>query len=118
MKWSYRAGARRGRPAAIARAYNIAMQQPCGPTFVSIPVDDWERSCEAVPARTRQPRAAPDPALLDTIGDRARSLRAAGVRGRRQASIANGAWEAVVALAERHQALVWVSPMSSRVQLP
>src|SRR5262249_62290707 len=28
-------------PAAIARAYYVAMQPPCGPTFVSIPIDDW-----------------------------------------------------------------------------
>ena len=28
-------------PAAIARAYYVAMQPPCGPTFVSVPIDDW-----------------------------------------------------------------------------
>src|SRR6201993_2744657 len=27
-------------PAAIARAYYVAMQPPCGPTFVSVPIDD------------------------------------------------------------------------------
>jgi benzoylformate decarboxylase len=30
----------------------------------------------------------------------------------------NGAWDEVVALAERHQALVWASPMSSRCSFP
>ena len=30
----------------------------------------------------------------------------------------NGAWDQVVALAERHQALVWVSPMSPRCSFP
>src|ERR1700755_785089 len=30
-------------PAAIARAYYVAMQPPCGPTFVSIPIHDWAR---------------------------------------------------------------------------
>jgi len=30
----------------------------------------------------------------------------------------NGAWDQVVELAERHQALVWVSPMSSRCSFP
>jgi benzoylformate decarboxylase len=30
----------------------------------------------------------------------------------------NGAWESVVALADRHQALVWVSPMSPRSSFP
>src|SRR5437870_10208184 len=28
-------------PAAIARAYYVAMQPPCRPAFVSVPSDDW-----------------------------------------------------------------------------
>src|SRR6201982_2542952 len=39
-------------PAAIARAYYVAMQPPCGPTFVSIPIDDWNHPAEAVAARS------------------------------------------------------------------
>ena len=39
-------------PAAIARAYYIAMQPPCGPTFVSVPIDDWTHR------RSRSKRAA------------------------------------------------------------
>src|SRR3977135_3404964 len=38
-------------PAAIARAYYVAMQPPCGPTFVSVPSDDWSH-----PAQTIEPR--------------------------------------------------------------
>src|SRR6201995_3657238 len=38
-------------PAAIARAYYVAMQPPCGPTFVSIPIDDWTHPTQAVEAR-------------------------------------------------------------------
>ena len=44
-------------PAAIARAYYVAMQPPCGPTFVSVPIDDWihatRRSRRAGQPRTR-----------------------------------------------------------------
>ena len=63
-------------PAAIARAYYVAMQPPCGPTFVSVPVDDWARPTQPVEARQRQPRA------------RARSGRDEGARrrARRRAS--------------------------------
>src|SRR3954447_5059134 len=39
-------------PAAIARAYYVAMQPPCGPTFVSVPIDDWARPTRPVEART------------------------------------------------------------------
>ena len=38
-------------PAAIARAYYVAMQPPCGPTFVSIPIDDWTRPAQPIEAR-------------------------------------------------------------------
>ncbi len=40
-------------PAAIARAYYVAMQPPRGPTFVSVPLDDWTR-----PRRRRSKPAA------------------------------------------------------------
>jgi benzoylformate decarboxylase len=46
VKWSSEPARGEDVPAAIARAYYVAMQQPCGPTFVSIPVDDWDRECE------------------------------------------------------------------------
>jgi benzoylformate decarboxylase len=40
-------------PSAIARAYYVAMQPPCGPTFVSVPIDDWTRPAQPVEALTR-----------------------------------------------------------------
>ena len=43
-------------PAAIARAYYVAMQPPCGPTFVSMPIDDWTRPDAADRGPPRQPR--------------------------------------------------------------
>jgi benzoylformate decarboxylase len=46
VKWSCEPARAEDVPAAIARAYHIAMQAPQGPTFVSIPVDDWDRTTE------------------------------------------------------------------------
>ena len=46
-------------PAAIARAYYVAMQPPCGPTFVSVPIDDWTHPDASRPGPARQPRARP-----------------------------------------------------------
>src|SRR5262252_2788182 len=46
VKWSQEPARGEDVPAAIARAYYTAMQPPCGPTFVSIPVDDWDRNAE------------------------------------------------------------------------
>ncbi len=65
VKWSCEPARADDVPAAIARAYYTAMQPPRGPTFVSIPVDDWDR-----PVRSRWRHApsaaavAGDPALL------------------------------------------------------
>ncbi len=39
-------------PAAIARAYYVAMQPPCGPTFVSVPIDDWTHPAQPIEARS------------------------------------------------------------------
>jgi benzoylformate decarboxylase len=117
VKWSNEPARGEDVPAAIARAYHLAMQAPCGPTFVSIPVDDWDRATEPVVKRTVSRTAHPDPDLIATIADRLdNSSRPAFVVG--PGVDRNDAWDEVVALAERHQALVWVSPMSSRCSFP
>ena len=61
VKWSCEPARAEDVPAAIAHAWHIAMQPPCGPTFVSIPMDDW-----AVPAR---PVARAWPSAIATTED-------------------------------------------------
>ncbi len=117
VKWSCEPARAEDVPAAIARAYYTAMQPPRGPTFVSVPVDDWDRLCAPIEARTVSSAMAGDPELLARA---AAALTAARhpviVVG---ASVArDGAWDEVIALAERHQAPVWVSPRSSRNSFP
>src|SRR6202048_2795421 len=51
VKWSCEPARAQDVPAALARAYFLAMQKPCAPTFVSIPVDDWDVETEPVAAR-------------------------------------------------------------------
>jgi benzoylformate decarboxylase len=117
VKWSNEPARGEDVPAAIARAYHIAMQPPCGPTFVSIPVDDWDRSTDEVAKRVVSHVSYADPTLIDRLADRLdRSARPAFVVG--FGVDRDDAWDAVVALAERHQALVWASPMSSRCSFP
>src|SRR5882672_10176369 len=50
VKWSCEPARAEDVPAAIARAYYMAMQAPRGPTLVSIPVDDWDRDCTRLAA--------------------------------------------------------------------
>lgn len=117
VKWSVEPARAEDVPLAIARAYYMAMQPPCGPVLVSVPADDWGRFCTPVKARRVSHSVRPDPALLEVIGrqlDAAR--RPAFVLG--AAVDRDGAWDDVVALAEQQQASVWVAPMSGRNGFP
>jgi benzoylformate decarboxylase len=117
VKWSCEPARAEDVPAALARAYYVAMQPPRGPTFVSIPVDDWDRSCEPVEPRQVSDVVRGDPALLETIArELAAAERPAFVIG--AATARDDAWDEAIALAERHQAKVWVSPMSARNGFP
>lgn len=117
IKWSCEPARAEDVPAAIARAYYIAMQAPCGPTFVSVPVDDWDRHCEPIAARRVSRTVRGDPVLLKEAADAMnRAERPVMVVG---ASVArDDAWAETIALAERHEAPVWVSPMSGRNSFP
>ncbi len=52
VKWSYEPALAQDVPAALALAYYTAMQQPTGPVFVSLPMDDWDTEAR----RTRHVR--------------------------------------------------------------
>ena len=54
-------------PAAIARAYYVAMQPPCGPTFVSVPIDDWTHPTQPVEARQVSRELGPDPDAMKAL---------------------------------------------------
>jgi benzoylformate decarboxylase len=117
VKWSCEPARAQDVPAAIARAYYVAMQRPCGPTFVSIPADDWDAAAEPVAPRAVSFEFAPDPAALEQVADALNaSERPALVVG--AAVDQDSAWDAAVALAERVQAAVWVSPKASRSSFP
>ena len=117
VKWSIEPARAEDVPLAIARAYYIAMQQPRGPVLVSIPADDWEKPCEPVLARVVSTETRPEPRVLDAIGNTLDAAeRPAFVVG--AAVDRDGAWDQVVALAERHNAAVWVAPMSGRCGFP
>ncbi|MEJ0039772.1 MAG: benzoylformate decarboxylase [Gammaproteobacteria bacterium] len=117
VKWSCEPARAEDVPAAIARAYYVAMQAPRGPTFVSIPVDDWDRPCERIEPRRVSRDIAGDPALLaEAAGALSQAERPVIVVG---AGVArDDAWNEIIELAERHQAAVWVSPMSARSGFP
>jgi benzoylformate decarboxylase len=104
-------------PAAIARAYYVAMQPPCGPAFVSVPADDWQKPAQAVEARSLTRELLPDP-------DAIKGLAAALAESKQPALVVGPAVdraqavELMVRLAEKTRASVWVSPFSARCSFP
>lgn len=117
VKWSVEPARAEDVPLAIARAYYLAMQQPRGPVLVSVPADDWARQCEPVLPRTVSTESRPQPEVLQAIGDALDgAARPALVVG--AAVDRDGAWEQTLQLAERHNAAVWVAPMSGRCGFP
>ena len=117
VKWAIEPARAEDVPAAIARAIHMACLPPAGPVFVSIPLDDWAQPCDLPALRKVTGRAQPD---AGTLGEIAAQLNGAAdpvfVVG--AGLDADGAWDAAVALAEHHQAPVWVAPLSSRCSFP
>jgi benzoylformate decarboxylase len=104
-------------PAAIARAYYVAMQPPCGPTFVSVPIDDWAHPAQPTPARSVSRELGPDPdAMGALVAALANSKRPALVVG--PAVDRAQAVDLMVEVAEKARAAVWVSPFSARCSFP
>jgi benzoylformate decarboxylase len=104
-------------PAAIARAYYVAMQPPCGPTFVSVPVDDWARPAQPVEAREVSRELGPDPAamrlLVSALSESKRPALVVGPGVDRAEAV-----DLMVRVAEKARATVWASPFSARCSFP
>ncbi len=104
-------------PAAIARAYYVAMQPPCGPTFVSVPIDDWARPAAPVPARSVTRELGPEhgamQALAEALATAKKPALVVGPAVDRAAAVG-----LMVQVAERANAPVWVSPFSARCSFP
>ncbi|MEA2665136.1 MAG: benzoylformate decarboxylase [Candidatus Eremiobacteraeota bacterium] len=117
VKWSSEPARAEDVPAALARAYHIALERPYGPTFVSVPEDDWDRAAEPLAPRRVYADVGPDPAALAELAAAFDASTApalvvgAGVDR-------DDAAELVVRLAERTGAPVWNGALASRCGFP
>jgi benzoylformate decarboxylase len=117
VKWAIEPARAADVPRAIERAYHIAMTPPRGPVFVSIPIDDWDATCEPLAARTVAAMQRTDDVALArlaaALGNSRRPVFVVGAAVDR-----DHAWEDVIRLAEQHGALVWASPLIGRCGFP
>ncbi len=115
VKWSYEPPRAQDVPHALARAIHLASLPPRGPTFLSVPMDDWnvelESDQDARMQGTRDVSSAglPSREVLERLAQRlAGASRPALVAGP-GIDTALG-WAAAIALAERQRLPVYASP--------
>jgi benzoylformate decarboxylase len=82
-----------------------------------VPIDDWDEITEPMIARTVSRSIRPDSKALTELGTALNaSKKPVFIIG--GAVDRDGAWDNLVGLAERHGALVWVSPLIGRCGFP
>ena len=117
VKWSGQPERAQDVPGAVAEAYRMAMTPPRGPVFVSVPVDDWDEPATPVPVRQVYADFVGAPEALRELAEALNAARApalvvgAGVDE-------EDAQRAVVDLAERAVAAVFLAPLSARSGFP
>jgi len=117
VKWALEPARAEDVPAALARAFAIALTPPMGPCFVSIPVDDWDRECEMPALPDLALRAMPDPAGLQRLASMLDGAASPALVLGTGTANCHG-WNAAIALAERTGASVWAAPYAARETFP
>lgn len=117
VKWAIEPTRAEDVPLALIRAFATALTPPMGPTFVSIPVDDWDRECEWPALPELSLRTLPDPAGIERLAAMLNAAEApALVLGTGCAN--SSGWNAAIALAEKAGLSVWAAPYAARETFP
>jgi len=114
VKWSFEPPRAEDVPLALAHGIQIASLPPRGPAFVSLPMDDWtaevdEAEAREAIARSVSGRAAADPEAVKDLATRLAEANSPVLVAGPEID-ASGAWDDVVALAERQKLPVFASP--------
>jgi benzoylformate decarboxylase len=117
VKWACEPARAEDVPAALVRAFHLALTAPMGPCFVSVPVDDWDRECAMPVLPELSLKTLPDPAGLARL--------AALLDGASRPALVLGTgvarcqgWQAAIELAEAAGAQVWAAPFAAREVFP
>ncbi len=114
VKWSYEPPRAEDVPHALARAIHMATLPPRGPSFLSIPMDDWgaevdEHAVRHQSSRTVVGAAQPAPELIAQLAERLRTAERPALVAGPEIDAAGG-WEAAIGLAELQRLAVYATP--------
>ena len=113
-KWSFEPPRAADVPLALSKGIHVAALPPRGPTFVSLPMDDWTAEVDQAEARSVIERSVGGRAAADPEAVRALAKRIAEAESPVLVAgpdiDAAGAWEDAVALAEKQKLPVFAGP--------
>ena len=114
VKWSFEPPRAQDVPLALAHGIHKASIPPRGPTFVSLPMDDWTEEVDEGEARhaierSVSSRAGADPAAVKALAKRIAEAKSPVLVAGPDID-SSGGWDDAVALAERQKMPVFASP--------
>ncbi|QEY25559.1 benzoylformate decarboxylase [Neisseria zalophi] len=117
VKWAVQPANAQDVPAALVRCFEVAMQPPYGPTYISVPNDDWDQPCEPYPVgKSIGFGPAREEGLKDIAKALASAKRPALVFGTEIDTF--NAFDNAVRLAERTGATVYTAPVAAAAAFP
>ncbi|MEQ8233230.1 MAG: thiamine pyrophosphate-binding protein, partial [Gammaproteobacteria bacterium] len=118
-KWAVEARSADELGPILRRAFKLAQEPPTGPVFVALPIDvmEQETAVAATTAGILHARSNPDAAAIDKLAQLLAASRNPGIVAGDDVAV-DGAGGALVALAERLGASVYVESLRARQPLP
>lgn len=118
VKWSYEPKRAEDVPDAFMRAYAMAIEEPAGPVFLSIPLDDWNKEyTKEIVVRDVAHRIGPDPTRLAKFADILFNAKNPVLIYGADITKHHG-WQSAIKFAELLQIPVFAAPASERTPFP
>lgn len=118
VKWAYEPKRAEDVPRAIMRAFALALQPPAGPVYVSIPLDDWDKTALGpADVRTVSARIGPDPERLREFAEKINGAKSPALIYGAEIE-KSGAWNVGIAIAEKLRVPVFRAPAAERACFP